>query len=178
MPIEMSHGKARSVLPRASDLPRLDSPSGKTEAKPKAARGPDGRFAAGNGTARGARFVHTIRKCLGMKEAPWEALTVARDARRVFSHLMSSLPCDAAPVRALAVIHARHVALNAYYTTKAEQAGLDTDRGLKLLDVADRQSQRAERVLVTCLDVAQKMAKRLDDAGDAGILDDFERPGS
>jgi hypothetical protein len=101
-------------------------------------------------------------------------MVVARDARRVFAHLMRSMPSDAPPVRVLAVVHARHAALNAYFTAKAEEAGLDTDRGLKLLEVADRQSQRAERVLVTCLDVATKMAKK-SDGNDAGLLTDFVR---
>ena len=74
-----------------------------------------------------------------------------------------------------AAMHARHVALNAYYTTKAEAAGLETPEGLKLLEIADRQSQRAERVLVTCLDVATKMAKKADATDGGSLLADFTR---
>lgn len=167
--IEQSHGKARPTLPRASDLSTIQ-----TDGKPVTGRGPDGRFAPGNGSAIGARFVHTIRKCLGTKASDGEAKVVARDARRVFAHLMRSLPSDAPPVRVLAAVHARHAALNAYFTAKAESAGLDTEKGLKLLEVADRQSQRAERVLVTCLDVATKIAKK-SDAQDGSLLADFVR---
>lgn len=169
MTIEQSHGKARPVLPRASDLPVIEA-----DAKPTIGRTAHGHFAAGNRTGLAARFTHTIKKALGTKAAAGDAKIVSRDARRVFSHLLRSMPSDAPPVRVLAAIHARHVALHGYYTAKAEEAGLETEDGLALLEVADRQSQRAERVLVTCLDVATKMAKKTD-PGDAALLADFTR---
>jgi hypothetical protein len=150
MAFEKSHGKARPALPRASDLRPVD-----TVEKPTDARTPDGRFAAGNRSAVAARFTATIRKALGTKEASGEALIVARDARRVFGHVLASLPSDAPPVRALLAVYSRHQALHAYYTAKAEILGLDSEAGLALLAVADRQSQRAERVLVTCHDLAR-----------------------
>jgi hypothetical protein len=150
MTIEQSHGKARPTLPRASDLQ-----PGQSVAKPAESRTPDGRFASGNRASVAARFTHAIRKSLGSKAAKGEALVVARDARRVFSHVLRSLPSDAAPVRALLAVYSRHASLNAYYTLCAEAAGLDTTAGLKLLEVADRQSQRAERTLVTVHDLAR-----------------------
>lgn len=159
--IERSHGKARPTLVRSSDL----QPAPGAEQKPPVARAPNGRFAAGNQAASGARFTHAIRKALGSKAAEGEALIVARDARRVFGHVLRSLPSDAAPVRALLAIYSRHQALHGYYTVKAEAAGLDTPEGLKLLEVADRQSQRAERVLVTVHDLAAIHAKRRPDDG-------------
>lgn len=63
-------------------------------------------------------------------------------------------------MRALLAVYARHQALNAYFTAKAEQAGLDTERALELLAAADRQSQRAERVLVTLHDLARAHAAK------------------
>ncbi len=168
MTIERSHGKARPMLPRASDL----SPVVETVGKPTGGRTPDGRFAAGNRSARAARFTHTIRKALGTKEAEGDALIVARDARRVFGQVLASLPSDAAPVRALLAIYARHQALHAFFTVKAESAGLDTEAGLALLVVADRQSQRAERVLVTCHDLADTHATAAS-AGRANPLADL-----
>jgi hypothetical protein len=167
--IEQSHGKARPTLPRASDLRPIEP-----EGKPSGERASHGHFAAGNRLGLGARFTHTIKKALGSKASTGEAQIVARDARRVFGHVMRSLPSDAPPVRVLVAIHARHTALNAFYTLKAEAAGLDTTEGLKLLEVADRQSQRAERVLVTALDVATKMAKK-SDSSDGALLSDFVR---
>lgn len=148
--IERSHNKARPTLVRASDLRPAD-----TASKPAEARTADGRFAAGNRAAASARFTHAIRKSLGDKAAQGEALVVARDARRLFGHVLASLPSDAPPVRALLAVYSRHQALHAYYTLKAEAAGLDTEQGLALLAVADRQSQRAERVLVTVHDLAR-----------------------
>lgn len=159
--MERTKNKMRPSLPRASDL----RPSATVE-KPTDARDAQGRFAAGNRTAQGARFTHAIRKSLGSSEAKGEALIVARDARRVFGHVLRSLPSDAPPVRALLAIYSRHAALNAYFTVKAEAAGLDTPEGLKLLEVADRQSQRAERVLVTVHDLARVHAKKAIEAND------------
>lgn len=154
MTIEKSHGKARPALVRSSDL----RASGDTASKPTAERDAHGHFAAGNRSAVAARFTATVKKALGSKAAAGEARIVTRDAKRVMSHILRALPSDAAPVRVLVAIHARHVALHGYYTAKAEEAGLDTNRGLELLAVADRQSQRAERVLVTATDIARTCA--------------------
>lgn len=174
MVIERSHGKARPTLPRASDLTPADA-----EAKPMGGRGPHGRFAAGNPIGLASRFQHSIRKSLGSRSATGEALVVARDARRVFGHVLASLPSDAPPVRALLSVYARHTALHAYYTVKAEELGLDTPAGLKLIEVADRQSQRAERVLVTVHDLARIHAeaavKRRENGGN--LLDAWEAAG-
>jgi hypothetical protein len=148
--MERTKGKMRPSLPRASDLQPTEA-----GAKPTAGRNEHGHFAKGNPIGIASRFTHTIRKALGAKTAPGEALIVARDSRRVFGHVLAALPSDAPPVRALLAIYARHQALHAYYTLKAEAAGLDKPEGLKLLEVADRQSQRAERVLVTCHDLAR-----------------------
>lgn len=154
MAVERSHGKARPTLPRASD----QHPAEAVE-KPSDQRAGHGHFAAGNRLGIEARFTHTVKKALGGSEGSGAALVVARDARRVFGHVLRTLPSDAAPVRALLAIYARHQALNAYYTVRAEALGLDTPEGLKLLEVADRQSQRAERVLVTVHDLARVHAK-------------------
>lgn len=153
--IEKSHGKARPTLVRAAELRRVDA-----DTKPSDNRGAHGHFAAGNRTGLAARFKATLKKSLGTKASPGELAIVTRDAMRVFSHVLRSMPSDAAPVRVLVTLHARHVALNAYFTAKAEAAGLDTEQGLALLAVADRQSQRAERVLVTALDAARVCATK------------------
>jgi hypothetical protein len=152
--IEQSHGKARPSLPRASDLIPMD-----TDAKPPQGRTPGGHFAAGNRIGIGARWKATLKKALGNPSAAGDVGVVAADAQRVMAHVLRALPSDAAPVRVLVAVHARHVALNAYYTRAAEVAGLDTAEGLKLLEVADRQSQRAERTLVTCHDLARVHAE-------------------
>jgi len=171
MTIEQSKGKARPTLPRASDLQTPEAVR-----KPSAGRGEAGRFAAGNRIGIGARWKATLKKALGTT-GEGEAGIVAADAQRVMTHVLRALPSDAAPVRVLVGIHARHVALHAYYTAKAEAAGLDTPKGQELLQIADRQSQRAERTLVTAHDVARvhAEAERLAKADAGGFLADLER---
>jgi hypothetical protein len=149
MTIEQSHGQARPTLPRASDLK-----AGEAATMPRQGRTPGGHFAAGNRIGVGARWKATLKKALG-RATEGDVGIVAGDAARVMQHVLRALPSDAAPVRVMVAIHARHVALHGYYTALAEQAGLDTEKGLALLEVADRQSQRAERVLVTCHDLAR-----------------------
>jgi len=175
--MERSHGKLRPALTRGSDLQPIEA-----DGKPTAGRSQHGHFAAGNPIGLGSRFTHTIRKALGTKAAEGEAGIVASDSRRVFSHVLKSLPSDAAPVRALLAVYARHQALHAYYTLKAEALGLDTPEGLRLLEVADRQSQRAERVLVTCHDLARvhaeatRRANPVDPhAAIAAVAEEYER---
>lgn len=148
--MERSKNKMRPSLVRASDLRATEAAE-----KPTGERAAHGHFAAGNPIGLGARFTHTVRKSLGDKASQGDARIVAKDAARVFGHVLRALPSDAAPVRALLAIYARHQALHAFYTVRATEAGLDTPEGLKLLEVADRQSQRAERVLVTVHDLAR-----------------------
>jgi hypothetical protein len=148
--VERSHGKMRPALTRASDLQPAEA-----DAKPPQGRTQGGHFAAGNRIGVGARWKATLKKALGNSALEGDVGVVASDAQRVMLHVLRSLLSDAAPVRVMAAIHARHVALHAYFTRAAEMAGLDTPQGLKLLEVADRQSQRAERVLVTCHDLAR-----------------------
>lgn len=154
MTIERSHGKARPTLPRASDLgPRV------AEVKPTVGRGPGGLFAAGNRIGVEARSKRATTLVLGSKADAGEAGIVARDARRIFGGYMRSLGSDAPPVRAMAALASRHAALAAFYAAKAVAAGLDTPQGMKLQEASDKQSQRAERTLVTAEDLADRHSK-------------------
>jgi hypothetical protein len=162
--VERSHGKARPTLVRASDLAAVE-----TDNTRPSNHGPGGHFTPGNTAAKDGRFRATVKKALGNRADKGEVGVVASDARRVHGHILRAMPSDAAPVRVLAAIHARHVALNAYFTAKAEAAGLDTPAGMKLLDVAGRESQRAERTLVTLHDLARVHA--VHDAKSRGPVD-------
>jgi hypothetical protein len=152
--MERSKGQFRPSFVRASDLRPADPVD-----NPPQGRTAGGHFAAGNRIGIGARWKATLKKALGNRTAGGDVGIVAADAQRVMQHVLRSLPSDAAPVRVMVAIHARHVALNAFFTAKAEAAGLDTETGLALLAVADRQSQRAERVLVTVHDLARVHAE-------------------
>lgn len=155
MPIERSHGKARPGLPRASDLPTIEAAP-----NPRQGRTEGGHFAAGNRVGLEARVKHSMRKALGSKADAGEAGLVARDAQRIFGAYMRCMAVDSAPVRAMCALAARHAALAAFYGAAAVTAGLTTDKGLALQTAADRQSQRAERVLVTAHDLAARRPPR------------------
>ena len=159
MTFERCRGKARPTMMRASDLTRPDDPKKPdTDGERSGARDHQGRFAPRNRSALGSGLIRATKKLVGTREAKGDARIVARDARRIAAHVLRAFPSDAAPVRVLVALHARHVALNAYFTVKAEEAGLDTERGLELLTVASRESQRAERTLVTAQDMARVCA--------------------
>lgn len=155
MTIEASHGKARPTLPRASDLVPVE-----TVRDPSDGRSAGGRFAEGNRTAVGAKWKNACKKLLGSFAAgnPEAAAAVARDSWRLFSATMRELPSDGAQVRQLAALGARHAALSAFFTARAATAGLDTDEGVRFGAIASQHGQRAERLAVTTLDIATKMA--------------------
>ena len=150
VPIEKSHGRARPTLPRASDLPLTE-----LEEKLSIPRGDHGHVLPGAKLAVGAGFSHTVKKALGTRNSTGIRRVITRDAKRLFSNILPTLASDAAPVRALLAVYARHAALNAYFTQLAEETGLDTQAGLQYLEISDRQSQRCERVLVTVHDLAR-----------------------
>jgi len=120
-------------------------------------RSSDLRAVGGRGSAAEGPRSEVVRwpRVLGDRAGPWEAGDVRSEAERVFVEILPTLSSDAAPVCTMLAIHATHVALHAYFSAKAVAAGLDSETGLKLLEVADRQSQRAERTLVTVHDLAR-----------------------
>ena len=155
MTIEQSNGKARPTLPRASDLKSIDA-----AANPRQGRTNGGHFAAGNRIGVGARWKASVKKLLGRSADSEAAELVGRDAWRMYLATLRALPCDDAPVRSLVALHARHVAVASYFTNLAAETGMETERGLKLLEVASHHGQRAERTAVTAIDIATKLAAK------------------
>lgn len=153
MTIEQSHGRARPTLPRSSELATPD-----TARDPRQGRTAGGHFAAGNRVGLGARWKASVKKLLGRSATEGTALIVQRDAWRVYLATLRALPSDAAPVRSLVALHARHVAVAGYFTDLGAEKGLDTPEGLACLDIASKHGQRAERLAVTALDIATKLA--------------------
>lgn len=153
MTIEMSHGKARPVLPRSSDLQSVEA-----DRNPRDGRTQGGHFAAGNRIGVGARWKASVKKLLGRTADDTITAAVGADAWRVYLATLRSMPSDAAPVRSLVALHARHVAVAGYFTNRAAEVGLDTKEGLAFLEVASHHGQRAERTAVTALDVSTKLA--------------------
>jgi hypothetical protein len=157
MTIERSHGKARPTLPRASDLPAIE-----TARDPSDGRGPGGRFAPGNRISIRQGEKAAVRKLLGRGATDGDVAIVARDSLRLFNGAMRDLPTDGQLVRCLGALYSRHASVSAYFNAKADEAGLASDAAQKLLDVALRHGQRAERLAVTMLDVSTKLAKKTD----------------
>ncbi len=69
------------------------------------------------------------------------------------------MPNQGVQVRSLVALQSRHVALCAYWTEYAVQVGLTTPAGIEALERASKDGQRAERLAVSSLDVAQRLAK-------------------
>lgn len=153
MTIESSHGKARPTLPRSSDLRVVE-----TAPTPTEGRDPGGRFGAGNQIASGSRWRASIRKLLGKGATNEQAEAVARQAFRLYCALLRELPSDGPSVRVLAALEARHAALAAYFTDRAAELGFDCDAGAAALEQATKHGTRAERLAVTCIDVATRFA--------------------
>jgi hypothetical protein len=151
--IERSHGKARPMLPRSSDLREVETVPSPTEG-----RSEGGRFGAGNSIASGSRWKGSIRKLLGKGATREEAESVARQAFRLYLALLREQPSDGPTVRVLAALEARHAALAAHFTDRAGELGFETDAGAAALETALKHGQRAERLAVTTLDVSTRLA--------------------
>jgi hypothetical protein len=171
--IEQSHGKARTTLPRSGDLRLVQA-----DVKPTGQRGPGGRFAAGNRVGLGAREKNAVRRLLGREVGDEAALAVARDAARLFSALLRDMPSDAANVRQLVALQARHTALASFFGARAAELGIESEQGMAADERAMRHGQRAERLAVTSLDIATKLAtkRKPSDLGPAPWLEPPEEP--
>jgi hypothetical protein len=157
--IEKSHGKARPTLPRSSDLRDLP-----TARERSADRQADGRFAVGNTQARGRGWKASIRKTLGRVEGANDAAeAVADDAWRIFCATVREMPSDGPSVRGLLMQQAKQSALSAFWEGESARRGLTSEGGVEASELAMRHGQRAERLLVTAIDVATKLATKRDD---------------
>lgn len=154
MTTERSHGKARTTLPRSSDLKAVDSVPAPTEG-----RTAGGRFAPGNGISRDNAARHHVRRLLGPAANDKTISEIQSASQSLYSSLMRSMPCQAVQVRSLVALQARHTALCAYWTEYAVRVGLDSEDGIAALERASKDGARAERLAVTSLDVATKLAK-------------------
>ena len=150
---ERSHGKMRPSLPRASDLATVPE----ADEAPTAGRDASGRFASGNPWAAGAKWRSLVAEGLG-RELGGKAGELGRRAYRLFRVFLADLPTDNATVRSLVAQRARAATLADAYATRGAELGMETDAGAAALGEALKWDQRAERLAVTTLDVATKLA--------------------
>jgi hypothetical protein len=151
--VERSHGKARPTLPRSSDLPVVGTDRERTRGRDAA-----GRFSHGNEGGRGRGWKRAIVKMLGRDIDDPTALAVAADAWRLFCASIREMPSDGPTVRSLVALRCRHEALAAFFHARAAENGLDSAEGIKATDIATKHGQRAERLAVTSIDVAARLA--------------------
>lgn len=161
MSTRTSHGKARTELPRAAELPAIEA-----ERDPTEGRDAQGRFASGNPWAPGAKWRALIADGLG-RELDGKAGEMGRRAYRLFRAFLADLPCDCASVRSLVAQRARAVALADAYAARGAELGMNTTEGAAALSEAQKWDQRAERLAVTSLDVSTKLAGKQRKAIDA-----------
>lgn len=163
---EHSQGKERPALPRSKDLAIVPAPERSRN------HGEGGRFVPGNAAGRGKGWKAALRKMLGRETADAIATVVAEDAFKIFAATIREMPSDGVLVRGLVAQKARHDALAAFWTAKSVDAGISTPEGIAAADHATKHGTRAERLAVTALDVATKLAKQpRRDASDAPWLE-------
>lgn len=150
---ERSHGKLRPSLPRLGEVGAVVTVRDRSRN-----HGAGGRFPKGNDAAKGKGWKASIRKMLGEDATDAVALAVAADAWRIFSANLREMPNDGSMVRGLLMRKARHEALSAFWEAQATAAGLATEAGVKAQENATKHGQRSERLAVTALDMAVKLA--------------------
>jgi hypothetical protein len=157
MTTEMCRDKARTTLPRASDLACV------AVRERDAWRDERGRLLPGNQLGRGRGWLMAVRRMVGRAEGDDVAVAVANDAWRLFCASMREMPSDGPTVRSLVAMRCRHEALAAFWCARSAELGLATPEGIQAQEQATKHGQRAERLCVTALDVASKMAARRPD---------------
>lgn len=162
MTIETSHGAARTILPRSSDLQAVP-----TDGERSRDRGEGGRVVDGNKLARGKGWKRAIGKMLPSDVADPIARAVADDAWRLFVAYVRDMPSDGPTVRALLMRKAWHEAMAGFWTAQSLEMGMATEAGIEAQDQATKHGVRAERLAVTALDIATKLVRTKPDDDDA-----------
>lgn len=166
MAIVHEHGKARPQPPRSKNLPAV-----LTVGDPRQGRDANGRFAPGNGVAteRGIRAL--LKRQLGKHATDEDVQSLYRETRIQFLAELARMPSSAPQVQRDLCARARWSALSARYAAQAAAIGLDTPDGQKLIELAMKLDARAERLGVTALDIAERLAPKADGKGSNALLE-------
>lgn len=144
--IEANKGKARTVMPRASDLGR------KRVGEPSPAD-----YARGLETRK---FTMASRAVIAKEVGEGPAKLLAEDAWRTNTEVLRELPADSALVRATVAEFAAQTALAAYFRNEAIRAGLLTERGMQLINQSLQHGVRLERLAVTSWALSKEAARQ------------------
>lgn len=127
----------------------------------RAARDPrTGRYLEGHSSGAGG-VVLPIRRLLGGDRVTHsQEVTIRDDARRLFDKSIAELPDDGAIVRQLLAMSCRHAALAAFWSVRASDMGVASSEGIEAAERTIRHDTRAERLMVTVLEVSTRLAGR------------------
>lgn len=152
MALRFEKGKRRPQPPRLKDVAQRER-SGERSRNHDAS----GRFTAGNRAPEGRKLKSIIRRHLG-KDAVGEAVEVLfAETKQIFVALVKAVGSDAPQVHDTLARRARWGVLSAHYALKAVELGLDTEQGQTCLELSLKLDQRAERLDVTAIDLANRL---------------------
>lgn len=162
MTLERSHSKLYALRPRSRDLaphdPPADGPVGRDDR---------GRFTSTNRAAadRAVKSALTgqlrravaqgVAAALGSDATPQTGVQVAREALALYRSACRELGTNSTLARSALVKWAIGSSVANALQLAAVAAGVDSERGLKLLERAERASQVAERSSITAADLAR-----------------------
>ncbi|NOU30978.1 MAG: hypothetical protein HOO96_24025 [Polyangiaceae bacterium] len=95
---------------------------------------------------------------------------MADDAWRIFCATVREMPSDGPSVRNLLMQQAKQSALSAFWEGEAARRGLTTEGGVEAQELAMKHGQRAERLIVTALDISTKLASVKNAAAPLDVL--------
>lgn len=144
--IEANKGKARTVMPRASDLGRAILPKPSPEAYQRA--------------VETRKFTTAARAVISKEAGEGPAKLLAEDAWKMNTEVLRELPADTALVRSQVAELSAQTALAAYFRNEAIKAGLLTDRGLMLMERSMAHGVRSERLAVTSWALSKEAARQ------------------
>jgi hypothetical protein len=124
-----------------------------------------GRFTAGNKAAEGKRLKAIIRRHLGRDATNADTEALYREVRDIFAALVASVGSSMPQVQDTLARRARWGVLSAHYALRAVDLGLETEQGQACLELALKLDQRAERLDITAIDLANRLG---DDSGSNG----------
>jgi hypothetical protein len=166
--VERSHDGDRTTRARPTALPNGPTAEERRRSNHRA----DGRFAAKNDAAKNrsakqmvsgrerSALAMEIQKSVGSAVPDTERSRLLGEVVRLYKHTLAELPAHGAIVFASAMAFARETVVASALFAAATEAGVTTDRGLQLLEVAQRAEKRAEQASVHAFAIATRMAAK------------------
>lgn len=183
MTLEKSHGRLYSLRSRSRDLAPVDPPAIRPAERDERGRWTGANRAAvarASKTALSAPLRRAVAQGvaagLGDAASPQTGTETAREALALFRQACKELGCDSTLVRSHVMRWAVATTVGSALTTAAMAAGMDSDRGLRLLERAERHAQLAERSSITAVDVMRALRGSSPEDPHAAAREAFGKP--